>query len=201
MKLVHLDHWAQEYERVADFFDEGLTTLLDIGCGTGLELKAIYRRFPKARVTGIDLSEAMLAKLREKYACKEIQLLQADYFVYPFEENKYSAALAFETLHHFRYDKKQEIYHKLFQALRPGGCYVECDYVACCQEEEEICLAEYERRRARDKIPETEFVHIDIPLTLEHEIQLIQSAGFTTVKTLYQNGSTAILRAEKSAKR
>lgn len=35
---VHLGQWALEYEHIGDFFEDGLYKLLDIGCGTGLEL-------------------------------------------------------------------------------------------------------------------------------------------------------------------
>lgn len=84
---VHLEHWAEEYKYIADFFDDNLKTLLDIGCGTGLELEAIYKRFPNVNITGIDLSEEMLNKLREKYQNKNIELVTADYFEYPFEKD------------------------------------------------------------------------------------------------------------------
>ena len=63
---VHLGNWGELYTHIADFFDGGLETLLDIGCGTGLELEAVYRRFPEAAVTGIDLSGDMLAKARDR---------------------------------------------------------------------------------------------------------------------------------------
>ncbi|WP_219718403.1 class I SAM-dependent methyltransferase, partial [Clostridioides difficile] len=117
-----------------------LSSLLDIGCGTGLELASIYRKFPNVQITGIDLSKEMMSKLKEKYSDKNIDLILADYFEYPFEQEKYDAALSFETLHHFKYQKKQKIYKKLFQTIKPGGYYVECDYMACCLEEETICL-------------------------------------------------------------
>ena len=35
---VHLGNWPDEYAHIADYFDTHLNTLLDIGCGTGLEL-------------------------------------------------------------------------------------------------------------------------------------------------------------------
>ena len=56
----HLGRWGEEYAHIADCFDEKLERLLDIGCGTGLELASLYRRFPALQVTGIDLSETML---------------------------------------------------------------------------------------------------------------------------------------------
>lgn len=194
---VHLGHWGEEYAHIADFFDSGLERLLDIGCGTGLELASMYRRFPDLRVTGIDLSKDMLGKLRENYPDREIELIEADYFRYPFAAGRYDAALSFETLHHFPYEKKGSIYKKLFEAIWPGGYYVECDYIACCQEEETLCLEQYACRRKRDRVPEDEYVHIDIPLTLEHQMELIQGAGFHRVEVLFENAGTVILRAEK----
>lgn len=193
----HLTGWPEEYTHITDYFSEGLTNLLDIGCGTGLELESIYRRFPDVKVTGIDLSTAMLEKLQEKYKGKDIEIIQADYFVYPFPENHFDAALSFETLHHFKAGKKQKIYDKLYRTLKKNGYYLECDYIACCDEEEKLCLAGYEYRRNRDQIPEEVFVHIDIPLTFAHQRELMENAGFTNIQILYQNGTTMIIRAEK----
>ncbi len=194
---VHLGNWAKEYTHIADYFDTPLSSLLDIGCGTGLELASVYDRFPDVKVTGIDLSKTMLDKLRGKYADRQMEIIQADYFEYPLEAERYDAALSFETLHHFKFHKKQRIYDKLFRTIRPGGYYIECDYIACCPEEEAVCLEQYEFKRKEGRIPDDVFIHIDIPLTLDHQIQLIQNAGFERVRVLYENGGTMIIRAEK----
>lgn len=143
------------------------------------------------------LSEEMLNKLLEKYQNKNIELVTADYFEYPFEKRQYDAALSFETLHHFKYEKKQTIYNKLFQSIKNGGYYIECDYFACCDEEEQLCLKEYEYRRRKNNIADSVFVHIDIPLTFEHQYDLLRNAGFMNIKILHQNDSTVIIRAEK----
>lgn len=194
---VHLNHLPEEYAHIASFFKHAPGTLLDIGCGTGLELDAVYKRFPDVKITGIDLSQEMVEKLQKKYKDKKLETIIADYFEYPFGENKYDAALSFETLHHFKYEKKQLIYNKLFQAIKHGGYYIECDYMACCEEEEKLCLEQYQYRRKKYKIPDNIFIHIDIPLTLSHQTTLMKNAGFQNVNVLYQNGSTVIIRAEK----
>ncbi|MBD5149870.1 MAG: class I SAM-dependent methyltransferase [Oscillibacter sp.] len=194
---VHLGNWGELYAHIADFFDDGLETLLDIGCGTGLELEAVYRRFPDVHVTGIDLSGAMLAKAREKFRDRDFQAIEADYFAAPFPAGAFDAALSFETLHHFSYEKKGKIYEKLFCTLKNGGYYIECDYVACCQEEEDLCRERCRRVRARSGLPEDVFIHIDTPLTMEHQLELMKNAGFRDVKVLHQNGGTVLFRAEK----
>ncbi len=192
---VHLGRWAEEYAHIADYFEDGMQTLLDIGCGTGLELAALFRRFPRLAVTGVDLSEPMLRRLREHYAGRNLTLVQADYFTHPFGERAFDAALSFETLHHFPAEKKLALYRKLFRAVKAGGCYVECDYVACCEEEEALCRAASEARRRSADVPEERLVHLDTPLTLEHQRELMRRAGARSVETLYQNGSTAIFKA------
>ena len=44
--------------------------VLDLGCGTGLELEANFRLNPHAQITGIDLSAAILQALRENSPTK-----------------------------------------------------------------------------------------------------------------------------------
>lgn len=193
-----LQHWREEYAQIADLFDENLRTLLDLGCGTGLELQAIFKRFPKAEVTGIDLSGEMLEQLQNKYKEKKIKVFQADYTKYAFETQQYDAVLSFETLHHLTYGEKKALYRKIFHAVRPGGYYIECDYTACCEEEEALCLAFRDQKRRASDLPEDAWIHVDIPLTAKHQTELMKAAGFQTVKILYQNGSTVIYRAERT---
>lgn len=194
---VHLGHWAEEYAHIADYLDDSINSLLDIGCGTGLELDAVFQRFPAIQVTGIDLSCVMLSKLKEKYSQHSLHLIEADYFQYPFAPSDYDAALSVETLHHFPYEKKQQIYHKLFHTLKAGGSYLECDYYACCDEEEKLCMSEYAYRRQKAGIAADTYIHIDIPLTLTHQVELMLNAGFSSVQVLYMNQGTVIVKATK----
>ena len=195
----HMSVWKDCYRWMAQMIPQGTQTLLDIGCGTGLELESVYRRFPEAEVTGVDLSGDMLAKAREKFAGRRFQGIQADYFLHPFPAGAFDAALSFETLHHFPFEKKGKIYEKLFQALKNGGYYIECDYVACCQEEEDLCRERLSRARARSALPEDVFLHIDTPLTMEHQLELMERAGFRA-RVLHQNGGTVVFRADKTFK-
>ncbi|WP_088553821.1 class I SAM-dependent methyltransferase [Calderihabitans maritimus] len=93
--------------------------ILDIGCGTGnfsLELARLG-----VKVTGIDVSEAMLAKAREK-ATQEglaIKFLRADARKLPFGEASFDAVVSVTALEFVPNlaDALQEAY----RVLKPGG--------------------------------------------------------------------------------
>ena len=75
--------------------------VLDLGCGTGLELEYYFELNPTARVTGIDLSQGMLDALSAKLEGKDISLICDSYFDAPFGEGVFDAAVSVESLHHF----------------------------------------------------------------------------------------------------
>ena len=178
----HMSPWQKHYEWMAQLLPSHAETLLDLGCGSGLELDPIFRRFPNLRVTGVDLSEEMLALLKRKHPQRALTLVQADYFCHDFGE------------------KKTSLFSRLCRSLKPGGVYLECDYIARTQAIEDLVFAECARRRRRDGIPGDVFVHFDTPLTLEHEMDAMKQAGFSRVELvgfLPEDDHTPMIRAVK----
>ena len=104
---------AREIEKMSP------SRILDLGCGTGLELDEIFARCPDVYVKGVDMTAAMLEKLRGKHPKKKLELILGDYFEEPFGKD-FDAAVSFQSLHHFTPEKKLGLYEKLFAALRPG---------------------------------------------------------------------------------
>ena len=64
---------------IADHHDP--SNLLEVGCGTGTNLSRLGNQFPKAALTGLDLSEDMLTRARRKTSRRDISvtLLQGCY--------------------------------------------------------------------------------------------------------------------------
>ena len=171
--------------------------ILDLGCGTGLELGYYYEMVPTALVTGIDLAPGMLEALRKKFPEKALILIQGSYFDVPFQENAFDAAVSVESLHHFTKEEKIPLYAKLRRALKPGGFFILTDYFAGSDEEERSRREELLRLRKEQKLPDEEFYHFDTPLTVENEKEALLAAGFSSVTVLENWGPTFTLKAER----
>ncbi len=68
-------------------------SVLDLGCGTGLELNYYFKENPQAKVTGVDLAPGMLKALREKFPNNNLTLIQGSYFEVPFGTEAFDAAV------------------------------------------------------------------------------------------------------------
>ena len=185
------------YARLAQALPEGVRELLDLGCGTGLELDALFARFPHLRVTGLDMTEEMLRALRRKHPDKALTLRCQDYRQADFGRGCFDAAVSFESLHHLEPEEKGALYRRVWEALTPEGVYVECDYIAATAEEEEALRAEHRRLRMEAGAGRDTLYHFDIPCTLEHQRALLEAAGFVQVTAEPLEGDTVLLTARK----
>lgn len=167
--------------------------LLDLGCGTGLELDFILKLCPELEVVGIDMTSAMLDKLREKHP--SVRTIRGDYFEVPFGSD-YDAAVSFETLHHFTRERKLGLYKRLYDALAPCGVYIECDYMCDTDEQEKWFFDELERQK-REQGLDGILLHFDTPITVSGQIELLKNAGFSKVEQVFREENTVMLRAEK----
>lgn len=171
--------------------------ILDLGCGTGLELRWLFQRDPSVKITGIDLSQGMLSALRERYPAADLELIRGSYFDIPLGERQFDAAVSVESLHHFTKDEKVLLYKKLHRALKPGGVFILTDYFSLSEEEEHIHRAQLLRLKAQQGLGDDVLYHFDTPLTVAHELEALQEAGFAFSQVLRGWGATHTIRAVK----
>lgn len=163
-------------------------SILDLGCGTGLELGYYFELNPTARITGIDMAEALLSALKKKYVDKKLTILQGSYFDIPFGKNCYDAVVSVESLHHFTQKEKIPLYTKIFQSLLVNGYFLLTDYFALSDDQEAFFRQELLRLKLEQGISDNKLYHYDTPLTVENEIQALQMAGFSKIDILGQWG-------------
>jgi len=202
----HLEHiWGgmESKNVIASFFPPDTKTMIDLGIGTGLELEAIFKRFPDIEITGLDVAEDMLKLLQEKYPRRKIHLYCESYFDYNLGRNKYDVALSVMTLHHYNHQKKTNLYRKIHDCLNSNGLYIECDYMLSDveyenpQEQEAFYFSELERLKKEQGITDSREYSYDTPCTVANQKKMLLDAGFKSVKEVWQKGHTVILIADK----
>ena len=160
--------------------------ILDIGCGTGIELKYIWEQAPNAHITCVDVSCGMLDLLMSAYPDNHdrITIVEASYLDWAYPESCYDIVVSNMTMHHLFPDEKTSVYRKILSTLITGGCYIEGDFTM-----DAIAVEQYRRRyeiitaNLPEKAKPGEY-HIDIPCTVETQVKLLQDAGFCSVEVV-----------------
>jgi len=174
-------------------------SILDLGCGTGLEFEAVFARAPNALITGVDVSEEMLSRLREKYQARisQIRLIHGSFEQVLSSKDEYDYVLSVMALHHLLSALKGKLYRKVRKSLRTGGKYVEGDYVVSKREERKF-LSGYHKTTEEYQLSPNKVYHIDVPCSIKIQVELLSKAGFKKVRTIWKKKKAAIFVAEAS---
>jgi SAM-dependent methyltransferase len=114
-----------EVEPVVDFLAELATDgpALELGIGTGRIALPLSRR--GIRVHGIDLSEAMVARLQAKPGAEQIGVTIGDFATTTVEGRFSVAYLVFNTIMNLTtQDEQVGCFQNVASHLEPGGCFV-----------------------------------------------------------------------------
>jgi SAM-dependent methyltransferase len=96
---------------------------LELGIGTGRVALPLARR--GIRVHGIDLSEAMVARLRAKPGAEQIEVTVGDFATTRVEGRFSVAYLVFNTIGNLTtQDEQVACFQNVADHLQPGGCFV-----------------------------------------------------------------------------
>jgi tRNA (cmo5U34)-methyltransferase len=199
----HMHQNVDNFEKFYSTIAKSLPTtndeiqILDLGCGTGLELNEIFKRVPNAHITGIDLSENMLAQLRKKYVYRlaQIKLVQGSYLDISFGENKFDYVISVMTVHHLLKEKKLKLYKKIYRTLKKNGKYIEADYVVSDEKERRV-LAQKSKVADFCKGKIDGRYHVDIPMSIKTLCNLLCVVGFSNVTVVWDQMEAAILEAQ-----
>mgnify|MGYP000589410338 CR=1 FL=1 len=202
---IYDEHMLTEIEGAREFYKftasllpkQSKVAVLDLGCGTGLELEQYFALNPDAFVTGIDLTKGMLDALKAKFPEKNLKLICGSYFDIDFGVGIFDSAVSVESLHHFTKERKLSLYKKLLNSLKADGYFVLTDYFAESEELEREYFETLEKLKKEQGINDNEFYHYDTPLTVENEIMVLKNAGFKSVEILKNWGATYTLLAKR----
>lgn len=179
--------------------------ILDIGAGTGLLSALLLDRYPEARVTLLDISEQMLAVARKRFAGKKnVRYITGDYSRIDLG-GTYDLVCSALSIHHLADEDKRQLYHRVHDALNPGGLFVNADqaagetpaldakYLGYWNEFFSSSPLPVEVRREIMKRRDT----LDRNAKLSEQLRWLTEAGFSDVDVVYRNRIFVVLTGRK----
>ena len=130
--------WNMNREKNLDYLERALSgvpdgfagKLLEVPVGTGVLTIPVYRELPKADVTCLDYSEAMMAFAQAKAktaGLQNVRFMQGDVGALPFEDGQFDIVLSLNGFHAF--PDKEAAYRETFRVLKNGGTFCGCFYI------------------------------------------------------------------------
>ena len=116
--------------------DQRDLAVLDLACGAGAFLRDLGRAFPRARLTGADLSPAYLEEARRRSGVAA--LVQANAERLPFADASFDAVSCIYLFHELPPRVRPLVAGEIARVLRPGGVFAFADSI---QAEDEPRLA------------------------------------------------------------
>jgi ubiquinone/menaquinone biosynthesis C-methylase UbiE len=103
--------------------------VVEIGPGPGRTTELLREQVE--RLTCVELDEDLAARLADRLAGTNVEVVHADATAMPFEDGRFTGAVSFTMLHHVPTAELQDrIFAGVARVLRPGGLFVASDSLA-----------------------------------------------------------------------
>ncbi len=183
--------------------------VLDLGAGTGLLSAVVAERYPRSRVTLVDLSVEMLRVARRRFAPEPERF---EFRVMDFARKGlpggYDLVVSALAIHHLTDGDKREVFEKIRGALVAGGLFVNMDQVLGETPDEEAEHEAWWLRRVReagasvdDLAAASNRMRADKCATLTAQLRWLEEAGFEDVETRHRHHRFAVYSGRKGDER
>ena len=198
------DDFYESVISLIPFHSEDPFVALDLGAGTGLLTSLILNKFPKAKLTVLDISEEMLAKARERFkGNRQVRFSVMDYAVSPLP-GKFDLVVSAMSVHHLFDSEKKDLFQRLFGALRPGGGFIHAELVKGATDYSEAFC----RRMWLDHLQKSDLNREQLSVILERmsydrttmlqtQLNWLIEAGFEDVDCYYKYYNFAVYAGRK----
>src|SRR5438874_9849921 len=149
---------------------------LELGVGTGETALRVLAAHPGARWTGIDASEAMLARARERLPDADLRVARLED---PLPAGPFDLVVSALAVHHLDADGKRGLFARVAEVLRDGGAFVLGDLVVPEREEDAVISVDWE---------------MDLPDRVDDQLTWLREAGLHP-ELVWKLRDLAVIRA------
>ena len=157
-----------------------VSSVLDLGTGTGETLAAVLAHHPGAAALGVDQNEAMLGAARRRLAGVPLELRVAD-LTDPLPSGPFDLVVSALAIHHLDGPDKADLFARIAEVLRPGGRFVLGDVVLPID--------------PADAVTPVTDGH-DRPSTLADQLAWLAAAGFDAAE-VWSEDDLVVVRADR----
>jgi tRNA (cmo5U34)-methyltransferase len=180
---VLLEHVPRDARRV-----------LDLGTGDGRLLALLQVDRPKMHGVGLDFSELMLARGRERFLDDErIELIQHDLAEPLPTLGRFDAVVSSFAIHHLEHERKRSLYGEVFDLIEPGGVFANFEHVASPSDRLHLAFFAAIEEPIENEDPS------DRLLDVETQVQWLRELGFVDVDCYWKWLEMALLVGVKPA--
>lgn len=180
--------------------------VLDLGCGTGTIAKAVKDKFPKARITCVDISPNMLQMAAIKLCnAADTTYISSDFYKYNFDK-EYDAVVSSLALHHLVTEEdKLDFYRRIYSGIKAGGIFINADVVLASTDILQNRYMEQWKSFLYQSVPKEEvdnkwirsYYEEDRPISLFKHIEMLKEVGFEVVDVVWKYYNFAVYMAAK----
>lgn len=180
-------------------------TWLDIGCGTGKLTEDAAGLFPDTLFTVCDPSPEMLALAKERLHSIPTRFIEGGAQELSLPQKSQDVVTAVLSLHYIPLQERESVANSIFEMLRSGGVYIQCEHTAPRTEYgKTLTLSRWEEyQHSAGKTAEAAAAHVArynksyFPMSLERHIELLERCGFENVELAWASYCDTIIWARK----
>lgn len=125
-------HRAEGEDVLLDTLPRRVRRVLDLGAGDGRLLALVMAAHPEAEGVASDFSQPMLDACRGRFAGNDrVRVVEHDLDEpLPGAWGRFDAVVSALAIHHCAHDRKRALYGEIYDAIEPGGAFVNLEHVA-----------------------------------------------------------------------
>lgn len=175
--------------------------IIDLGCGTGTIALELKRKYPRAKITCVDLAENMIQMAKTKLkGYSDIEYYIKDFYDFRFDK-RYDVVVSSLALHHLVTDRdKFMFYEKIYKNINNEGVFYNADVVLGSNKHlQKVYMQKWKEYMlnniSNEEIENTwirKYEEEDHPVNLMNYLKMLEIIGFKNIDVIWKYYNFAV---------